>query len=98
MHNNYITLPVLFLMLSNHYPVTYANSAAIPALVALIIVAGALIRHFFNVRHADHAQVALVDLGGGARGAVAGLLGGDGVLARRARAARACRRCRSASR
>ncbi|AMJ60561.1 urate hydroxylase PuuD [Bosea sp. PAMC 26642] len=55
-HNNYITLPVLFLMLSNHYPVTYANSAVIPALVALIIVAGALIRHFFNVRHADHAK------------------------------------------
>ncbi len=25
-HNNYITLPVLFMMLSNHYPVTYANS------------------------------------------------------------------------
>ena len=43
-------------MLSNHYPVTYANSAVIPVLVALIIVAGALIRHFFNVRHADHAK------------------------------------------
>ncbi len=55
-HNNYITLPVLFLMLSNHYPVTYANSAVIPALVALIIVAGALIRHFYNVRHANHAK------------------------------------------
>jgi len=55
-HNNYITLPVLFLMLSNHYPVTYANAAMIPALVALVIVAGALIRHFFNIRHADHAK------------------------------------------
>lgn len=55
-HNNYITLPVLFLMLSNHYPVTYANSAVIPLLVALVIVAGALIRHFFNVRHGDHAK------------------------------------------
>ncbi|WP_439496684.1 urate hydroxylase PuuD [Bosea sp. (in: a-proteobacteria)] len=55
-HNNYITLPVLFLMLSNHYPVTYANPAVIPALVALIIVAGALIRHFYNLRHADHAK------------------------------------------
>lgn len=55
-HNNYITLPVLFLMLSNHYPVTYANAATIPALVALVIVAGALIRHFFNIRHADHAK------------------------------------------
>ena len=55
-HNNYITLPVLFLMLSNHYPITYANAAVIPLLVALVIVAGALIRHFYNVRHADHAK------------------------------------------
>lgn len=56
LHNNYITLPVLFLMLANHYPVTYANSRVIPVLVALVIVAGALIRHFYNVRHADHAR------------------------------------------
>ena len=47
---------VLFLMLSNHYPITYANSAVIPLLVALVIVAGALIRHFFNIRHGDHAK------------------------------------------
>ena len=53
-HNNYITLPVLFMMLSNHYPVTFANSSVIPVIVTLIIVAGALIRHFYNVRHADH--------------------------------------------
>ena len=55
-HNNYITLPVLFMMLSNHYPVTFANSAVIPVIVTLIIIAGALIRHFYNVRHADHAK------------------------------------------
>ena len=56
LHNNYITLPVLFLMLSNHYPVTWANSQMIPAIVALVIVAGALIRHFYNVRHTDHGK------------------------------------------
>ena len=56
LHNNYITLPVLFLMLANHYPVTYASSRAIPALVTLIIIAGAMVRHFYNVRHADHAK------------------------------------------
>ncbi len=55
-HNNYITLPVVFLMLANHYPVTYANNAVIPLIVALVIVAGALIRHFYNVRHGNHAQ------------------------------------------
>jgi uncharacterized membrane protein len=55
-HNNYITLPVVFLMLANHYPVTYANNAVIPIIVALVIVAGAIIRHFYNVRHTDHAK------------------------------------------
>jgi uncharacterized membrane protein len=53
-HNNYITLPVVFLMLSNHYPVVWANSSVIPAIVALVIVGGAVIRHFYNVRHRDH--------------------------------------------
>jgi uncharacterized membrane protein len=55
-HNNYITLPVVFLMLSNHYPVTYANNAVIPVIVTLVIIAGAIIRHFYNVRHGDHAK------------------------------------------
>jgi uncharacterized membrane protein len=55
-HNNYITLPVLFLMLANHYPLTYANAAVIPALVACVIVAGALVRHFYNLWHGDHAK------------------------------------------
>ena len=54
-HNNYITLPVLFMMLSNHYPVTFANRAAIPALVICIIVAGAMVRYFFNRWHAEEA-------------------------------------------
>jgi uncharacterized membrane protein len=55
-HNNYITLPVLFLMLSNHYPVLYANARWIPALVTLVIIAGALIRYFYNNYHADHSR------------------------------------------
>lgn len=55
-HNNYITLPVLFLMLSNHYPVFWSNSAVLPVVVALVIVAGAMIRHFYNVRHTDHKK------------------------------------------
>jgi uncharacterized membrane protein len=55
-HNNYITLPVVFMMLANHYPVTYANNAVIPVITALVIVAGAIIRHFYNVRHLDHSK------------------------------------------
>ena len=54
-HNNYITLPVLFLMLSNHYPMTYSNPRVIPAIVTCIIVAGALVRYFYNVWHLDHS-------------------------------------------
>jgi uncharacterized membrane protein len=52
-HNNYITLPVLFMMLSNHYPVTFANRAAIPAVVTGVVIAGALVRYFYNRWHAD---------------------------------------------
>ncbi|MGO4870698.1 MAG: urate hydroxylase PuuD [Roseiarcus sp.] len=55
-HNNYITLPVLFMMLSNHYPVTFANASVIPALVICVIVTGALVRHFYNVWHAEGGE------------------------------------------
>ena len=54
-HNNYITLPVLFMMLSNHYPVAFANPKVIPAIVICVIVTGALVRYFYNRWHADHA-------------------------------------------
>jgi uncharacterized membrane protein len=55
-HNNYLTLPVLFLMLSNHYPITYSSPYAY-ILVGFILVAGAIVRVFYNLRHAgkgDH--------------------------------------------
>lgn len=50
-HNNYLTLPVLFLMLSNHYPLAFAtdNTWLIAALVFLM---GVTIRHYFNSLHA----------------------------------------------
>ncbi|MBN9072283.1 MAG: urate hydroxylase PuuD [Rhizobiales bacterium] len=52
LHNNYLTLPVLFLMLSNHYPLAFATrfNWVIASLVFLI---GVLIRHYFNTRHAN---------------------------------------------
>lgn len=49
-HNNYFTLPVLFIMISNHYAMTY-NHAYNWLVLAAIIAAGGLIRHFFNLRH-----------------------------------------------
>jgi uncharacterized membrane protein len=49
-HNNYFTLPVLFIMISNHYAGTYAHPWNWLVLV-LISVAGVGIRHWFNIRH-----------------------------------------------
>lgn len=49
-HNNYFTLPVLFIMISNHYASTYAH-AWNWAILVLMMAAGAAIRHFFNRKH-----------------------------------------------
>src|SRR5690606_2335956 len=50
-HNNYLTLPVVFLMLSNHYPLAFATDYNW-LIAALVFLLGVLIRHFFNTRHA----------------------------------------------
>jgi uncharacterized membrane protein len=49
-HNNYLTLPVVFTMISNHFPITYGHSYSWLILVALLVI-GAWVRHFFNLRH-----------------------------------------------
>lgn len=49
-HNNYLTLPVLFSMISNHYASTY-NHAWNWLVLVLIMLGSVLIRHFFNLRH-----------------------------------------------
>ncbi|WP_299347077.1 urate hydroxylase PuuD [uncultured Maritalea sp.] len=49
-HNNYLTLPVLFLMLSTHYPLAFATQYNW-VIAALIFLIGVLIRHFFNTKH-----------------------------------------------
>ena len=49
-HNNYLTLPVVFLMLSNHYPLLFATKNNW-LIVAIVLVVGPVIRHFFNARH-----------------------------------------------
>ena len=51
LHNNYLTLPVVFLMLSNHYPLV-SSTRYNWVMVALVLVVGTAIRHFFNSRHA----------------------------------------------
>jgi uncharacterized membrane protein len=49
-HNNYLTLPVVFTMISNHFPSTYGHSYAWLILVVLLVI-GAWLRHFFNLWH-----------------------------------------------
>ena len=49
-HNNYFTLPVLFIMISNHYPMTWGHAHAWLVLMAILLLAG-FVRHFFNLRH-----------------------------------------------
>ena len=50
LHNNYLTLPVIFIMISNHYPLIYATKYSW-IIISIILIIGALIRHFFNVKH-----------------------------------------------
>ena len=49
-HNNYLTLPVIFLMISNHYPLLYATRFNW-LIVAIVLAIGPIIRHFYNSRH-----------------------------------------------
>ncbi|QIK39614.1 urate hydroxylase PuuD [Pontivivens nitratireducens] len=50
-HNNYLTLPVIFLMLSNHYPLAFGTKYNW-IIAALVFLAGVTIRHWFNSQHA----------------------------------------------
>ena len=50
-HNNYLTLPVVFLMLSNHYPLVFATEYNW-IIGSLVFLMGVTIRHWFNTRHA----------------------------------------------
>jgi uncharacterized membrane protein len=85
-HNNYLTLPVLFAMLSNHFPSSYGHSYSWLVLMAMMVI-GAWIRHFFNLRHTGQTvwaipvtaalaiagvAVAIRPGGGSAGGSVAG--------------------------
>lgn len=67
-HNNYMTFPVLFIMISSHFPSTYGSQLNW-LILGVIMVAGAAIRHFMNIRFwygrwlRDLAAVAIVALG-----------------------------------
>ncbi len=50
LHNNYLTLPVIFVMIGGHYPIIFATEYSW-LILGLILIIGALIRHFFNTKH-----------------------------------------------
>jgi len=54
-HNNYLTLPVILLMISNHYPLLFATRYNW-AIVAIVLALGPIIRHFYNSRHAGRGS------------------------------------------
>ncbi len=55
-HNNYLTLPVIFLMLSHHYPLAFASDYNW-LIAGLVFLMGVTIRHFFNTMHAGGGYV-----------------------------------------
>lgn len=56
LHNNYLTLPVLFIMVSNHFPMTYGHTFNW-AVLAMLAMIGGVVRHHFNLKSKGRAQV-----------------------------------------
>jgi uncharacterized membrane protein len=78
-HNNYLTLPVVFAMISAHFPITYASPYGWLGFI-LISAAGVSIRHFFNTMHAGNAQPRWIAVGAAVSLAAMVLLAPKGVL------------------
>ena len=55
LHNNYLTLPVIFVMIANHYPLAFAGPWSW-LILTIVLVIGPVIRHFFNQRHMGRAS------------------------------------------
>ena len=58
-HNNYLTLPVVLAMISQHFPFTYGHAYGAPILLALM-AAGVMIQHYLNTRHAGEPEPSLL--------------------------------------
>ncbi|MEM7223335.1 MAG: urate hydroxylase PuuD [Pseudomonadota bacterium] len=57
-HNNYLTLPVLLMMISNHYPIVYGHAYSW-LIVAGVVLFGGIVRHFFNTKNAGGKGMAI---------------------------------------
>jgi len=65
LHNNYMTLPVVFIMISNHFPNTFAHQMNWLILIAIIVI-GATVRHFFNLKNKGHLNIWILRVAMGA--------------------------------
>jgi uncharacterized membrane protein len=78
-HNNYLTFPLLFIMLSNHFPSAYGHHLNWLVLIA-VMIGGAGVRHFMNIRYRGEGRTLvaaawLAPAAGMAAIAIAGLMG-----------------------
>ena len=62
LHNNYLTLPVLFIMVSNHFPMTWGHSWNWAILAALALI-GMVVRHYFNLKGQGENAVWILPIG-----------------------------------
>lgn len=60
-HNNYFTLPVLFMMISGHYPTIYSGEYGWLVLIAIVGIL-VMVRHYFNLRGVGQAKNSLIAL------------------------------------
>jgi uncharacterized membrane protein len=72
-HNNYLTLPLLFIMISNHYPMTYQHDNAWLVLMAIGVVS-AWIRHYFNLKHIGISRPSILVTGSIGMMVIAGMV------------------------
>jgi len=70
LHNNYLTLPVLFVMVGMHYPATYGHPWSWAILIAMSLV-GAAVRHWFNLRNQGRRNAWILPAAGAAMVAIA---------------------------
>lgn len=77
-HNNYLTLPLLFIMISNHYPMTYQHDNAWLVLMAIGVVS-AWIRHYFNLKHIGISRPSILITGTLGMIVIAGLVSAPSV-------------------
>ena len=87
MHNNYLTLPVVFTMLAGHFPLAFGSDHAWLVLLAIFAIVAA-IRHFFNRWHAGKRDWWILAAAGAAAVALAVVL----APGRRRRASKATER------